>query len=75
MAYALSLARPNSVAPAHGRPNPADCAPPLLFHPTRPPIGAAFRERLRQNPSIVNCCTIDWFMKWPADALAAVALK
>jgi hypothetical protein len=24
------------------------------------PIGAAFRERLRQNPSLVNCCTIDW---------------
>lgn len=39
------------------------------------PIGGAFRERLRQNPSIVNCCTIDWFQKWPADALAAVALK
>ncbi len=25
------------------------------------PIGGAFRERLRQNPSLVNCCTIDWF--------------
>jgi dynein heavy chain len=24
------------------------------------PIGGAFRERLRQNPSLVNCCTIDW---------------
>ena len=24
------------------------------------PIGGAFRERLRQNPSIINCCTIDW---------------
>lgn len=24
------------------------------------PIGDAFRERLRANPSIVNCCTIDW---------------
>ena len=39
------------------------------------PIGTAFRERLRQNPSIINCCTIDWFQKWPADALAAVAGK
>ena len=25
------------------------------------PIGGAFRERLRQNPSIINCCTIDWW--------------
>ena len=25
------------------------------------PIGNAFRDRLRQNPSLVNCCTIDWF--------------
>ena len=25
------------------------------------PIGDAFRERLRQFPSLVNCCTIDWF--------------
>lgn len=25
------------------------------------PIGSNFRNRLRQFPSIVNCCTIDWF--------------
>jgi dynein heavy chain len=24
------------------------------------PIGDAFRDRLRQFPSLVNCCTIDW---------------
>jgi dynein heavy chain, axonemal len=24
------------------------------------PIGAAFRTRLRNYPSLVNCCTIDW---------------
>ncbi|KAG2501733.1 hypothetical protein HYH03_000233 [Edaphochlamys debaryana] len=39
------------------------------------PIGDAFRERLRANPSIVNCCTIDWFQVWPRDALEAVAFK
>ncbi|GAX74205.1 hypothetical protein CEUSTIGMA_g1654.t1 [Chlamydomonas eustigma] len=39
------------------------------------PIGNAFRERLRQFPSLVNCCTIDWFSEWPNDALEAVALK
>jgi dynein heavy chain len=37
------------------------------------PIGQAFRNRLRNNPSIVNCCTIDWFHAWPEDALQAVA--
>lgn len=24
-------------------------------------------------PSLVNCCTIDWFEKWPEDALLSVA--
>ena len=37
------------------------------------PVGDAFRERLRQFPSLVNCCTIDWYQQWPADALEAVA--
>ena len=39
------------------------------------PAGEAFRERLRQFPSLVNCCTIDWFKAWPEDALQAVAGK
>ena len=26
------------------------------------PIGDAFRTRLRMFPSLVNCCTIDWFL-------------
>uniref|UniRef100_UPI00358E354F dynein axonemal heavy chain 7-like n=1 Tax=Myxine glutinosa TaxID=7769 RepID=UPI00358E354F len=37
------------------------------------PIGEAFRSRLRKFPSLVNCCTIDWFQSWPEDALQAVA--
>ncbi|XP_075250490.1 dynein axonemal heavy chain 3-like isoform X2 [Convolutriloba macropyga] len=37
------------------------------------PIGGAFRERLRMFPSLINCCTIDWFMPWPEDALELVA--
>lgn len=36
-------------------------------------IGEAFRTRLRQFPSLVNCCTIDWFQPWPSDALVMVA--
>ena len=37
------------------------------------PIGDAFRNRLRQFPSLINCCTIDWFKPWPEDALELVA--
>uniref|UniRef100_H2Y7K9 AAA+ ATPase domain-containing protein n=1 Tax=Ciona savignyi TaxID=51511 RepID=H2Y7K9_CIOSA len=39
------------------------------------PIGDAFRTRLRKFPSLVNCCTIDWFQSWPEDALTAVASR
>lgn len=37
------------------------------------PIGDAFRSRLRNYPSVVNCCTIDWFLQWPQEALHGVA--
>ena len=39
------------------------------------PVGDAFRERLRKFPSLVNCCTIDWFSEWPTDALQSVATQ
>lgn len=37
------------------------------------PIGEIFRSRLRQFPSFVTCCTIDWFSEWPEEALRSVA--
>ena len=37
------------------------------------PIGEAFRVRCRMFPSLINCCTIDWFDEWPKDALLSVA--
>lgn len=37
------------------------------------PIGEVFRSRLRQFPSLVTCCTIDWFSEWPEEALYSVA--
>ncbi|MCJ8744212.1 hypothetical protein PDJAM_G00116030 [Pangasius djambal] len=37
------------------------------------PIGEVFRARLRQFPSLVTCCTIDWFSAWPQEALQSVA--
>lgn len=27
------------------------------------PVGEAFRSRCRMFPSLVNCCTIDWFVQ------------
>jgi len=36
------------------------------------PLGEVFRARLRQFPSLVNCCTIDWFSEWPEEALLGV---
>lgn len=39
------------------------------------PIGSSFRTRLRLYPSLVNCCTIDWYDDWPEDALEMVAQK
>jgi dynein heavy chain len=37
------------------------------------PVGEIFRTRLRMFPSLVNCCTIDWFTEWPEEALMNVA--
>jgi dynein heavy chain len=36
------------------------------------PLGEIFRSRLRKFPSLVNCCTIDWFQEWPEEALLGV---
>ena len=36
------------------------------------PLGSAFTTRLRMFPSLVNCCTIDWFTEWPEEALLGV---
>ncbi|TNJ27740.1 IAD-4 Dynein heavy chain [Giardia muris] len=39
----------------------------LTFSPS-----AALRTRLRNFPSLVNCCTLDWFTGWPDEALVDV---
>lgn len=38
------------------------------------PLGDVFRSRLLKFPSLVNCCTIDWFSEWPEEALLGVGL-
>ena len=37
------------------------------------PSGSLFRQRCRLYPSLINCCTIDWYDEWPSEALQAVA--
>ncbi|KAI9203256.1 dynein heavy chain and region D6 of dynein motor-domain-containing protein [Polychytrium aggregatum] len=39
------------------------------------PVGDTFRNRCRMFPSLVNCCTIDWFDEWPKDALLSVSQR
>jgi dynein heavy chain len=37
------------------------------------PVGDSLRNRARNFPSLVNCCTLDWFDNWPEDALVTVS--
>lgn len=39
------------------------------------PIGDKFRDRLQQFPSLVSTMTLDWFDRWPADALLKMAQR
>ena len=39
------------------------------------PVGDGLRIRCRKFPSLVNCCTLDWFDQWPEEALRSVSLK
>jgi dynein heavy chain, axonemal len=39
------------------------------------PVGDSFRTRCRNFPSLINCCTIDWYLSWPSEALLDVALR
>ncbi|CAM9783470.1 unnamed protein product [Ectocarpus sp. 6 AP-2014] len=37
------------------------------------PVSVKFPERARKFPGLVNGCTINWFLSWPAEALVAVS--
>lgn len=39
------------------------------------PVGDALRVRARNFPSLVNCCTLDWFSSWPKEALLYVSTE
>eukprot|EP00930_Biecheleria_cincta_P042962 TRINITY_DN29559_c0_g2_i1.p1 TRINITY_DN29559_c0_g2~~TRINITY_DN29559_c0_g2_i1.p1 ORF type:complete len:4097 (+),score=999.81 TRINITY_DN29559_c0_g2_i1:1152-12293(+) len=42
---------------------------------TMSPVGASLRVRMRMFPALVNCCTIDWFLPWPNEALLSVSSR
>jgi dynein heavy chain len=39
------------------------------------PAGDALRVRARKFPSLIDCCTINWFDSWSEEALVSVAEK
>ena len=39
------------------------------------PVGEQLRVRCRKFPSLINCCSLDWFPNWPKEALIKVANK
>eukprot|EP01031_Cornospumella_fuschlensis_P045467 gene45467-55641_t len=78
----VALVRP--LAKAAGKPETKEAILQHYIHLVREnlhvvlcmsPIGAGFRTRCRMFPSLVNCCTIDWFNAWPEDALYSVAQR
>jgi len=47
----------------------------LAFHIvlSMSPVGDQLRNRSRNFPALVNCCTLDWFDNWPEEALRTVS--
>ena len=37
------------------------------------PVNPLFPVRARKFPGLVSCCTIDWFLPWPEEALVTVS--
>ena len=33
------------------------------------------KEKEKDSPSLVNCCTVDWYTKWPVEAFGDVSVR
>jgi hypothetical protein len=76
-----ALARPSgcccaAAAPAAGgagRRRQASCGQGPGRAPSTHPTPCLAARRCRQFPSLINCTTIDWYSRWPQEALLSVA--
>ncbi|XP_051852520.1 dynein axonemal heavy chain 14 [Antechinus flavipes] len=39
------------------------------------PAGPNFRQRCRRYPALITCSTVDWYERWPDEALFTVAMS
>lgn len=36
-------------------------------------IGETFKNCVKLYPSLVNCCSVDWYFEWPSEALDMIS--
>ncbi len=39
------------------------------------PVGETLKIRFKKFPSLINCCTLNWFVSWPTEALVSCSKK
>jgi dynein heavy chain len=39
------------------------------------PVGALLRRAIRKMPSVISCCSLNWFTAWPKEALKSVSMS
>ena len=39
------------------------------------PVGEKLKIRFKKFPSLINCCTLNWFVSWPTEALISCSQR
>lgn len=39
------------------------------------PVGELLRRAIRKMPSVISCCSLNWFTAWPKEALTSVSMS
>jgi dynein heavy chain len=39
------------------------------------PVGVLLRKAIRKMPSVISCCSLNWFTAWPKKALKSVSMS